>query len=207
MASERTIARLSLYRRLLTQLAGERVTHTFSHELAKAAGCTAAQVRRDLLAVGFTGSTRHGYSVSGLRDSIGAFLDRGESTALVLLGVGNLGRALLAYFSGRHANLSVVAAFDVNPGRTNRVIQGCRCYDVRELSRIVGQHHARVGILAVPAREAQGAADSLIEVGITGILNFAPAVLSVPAGVFVEQIDLSVSLEKVVYFSRDHQHE
>ncbi|MFW6170279.1 MAG: redox-sensing transcriptional repressor Rex [Planctomycetota bacterium] len=203
MASERTIERLSLYRRLLTQLAQERATHTFSHELAKAAGCTAAQVRRDLLAVGFSGSTRYGYSISGLRDSIGGFLDGGESAAVVLLGIGNLGRALLAYFSGRHANLSLVAAFDVNPARTNRVIQGCRCYELRELSRIAIQHGARVGILAVPAREAQGAADSLIEAGITGILNFAPAVLSVPAGVFVEQIDLSAALEKVVYFSRN----
>ncbi len=200
--SEKTVARLSLYRRCLTELAQAGSHHTYSHELAKLAGVTAAQVRRDLMVVGYDGSPRRGYEVMGLGQSIEQFLDGTDAQRAVLVGVGNLGRAILAYFRGKMPHLDIVAAFDNDPHKVDRVIMGCRCFEMARLEEIVSQEHAQTAILTVPADEAQRVADRLFQVGILGILNFAPARLRSPAGVFIEQMDMAVALQKVAYFSR-----
>ncbi len=200
--SERTIGRLSLYRRLLSGLAAEDTRHIFSHELAKAAGVTAAQVRRDMMAVGYAGSPTKGYDVRELADSIGTFLGGPTPQHVALVGVGNLGRALLAFFAGRRPNLRIVAAFDKDPQRTGRVIHGCRCYSMEDLDAVVAREGIATAILAVPALAAQRVADDLIAAGVRGLLNFAPAPLHVPPHTFAEDIDITTSLEKVAFFAR-----
>lgn len=200
--SDKTIGRLSLYRRLLSSLLMDGVTHVYSHQLAILAGGTAAQVRRDMMAVGYSGSPKRGYDIRELIQSIGNFLDVPEGQGVALIGVGNLGRAILAYFSGRRPHLSIVAAFDNDPYKVNRVIHGCHCYPLQEMAVIVSQMSIRTAIIAVPAGESQGVAQKLIRAGVRGILNFAPLRLHVPADVYVEDIDMTMSLEKVAYFAR-----
>ena len=126
--SDKSVERLSLYRRLLMIQLTQGADNVFSHELAALAGSTAAQVRRDLMVVGCSGSPSRGYNVRELMEAIGAFLDAPAGQRVALVGVGNLGRAILAFFGGRRPKLSIVAAFDVDPLKVDRVIHGCRCH-------------------------------------------------------------------------------
>jgi redox-sensing transcriptional repressor len=205
ITSVKSIGRLSLYRRLLNTLAADNITNVFSHELAAMAKVTAAQVRRDLMATGYSGSPIHGYEVKELIKSIGNFLDSPKPEGVILIGVGNLGRAILAYFAGRRPKLSIVAAFDSDSSKVNRVIQGCRCHPLREMADFIRENSIKVAIITVPAGEAQNVANELVHAGIKGILNFAPVRLHVPEGIYVEDNDITMSLEKVAYFSCKEQ--
>ena len=202
MVSDKTIARLSLYRRLLKVMEGEGVRSVFSHQLAAMAGGTAAQLRRDLMEVGYSGTPSGGYDVARLADSIRDFLDVPGGQGAVLVGVGNLGKALLSYFAARRSSLRVVAAFDSDPYKVNRVIHGCRCYPMESLSEVLKGQATTVAIIAVPVAAAQGVAELLTRAGIRGILNFAPVRLRVSPNIYVEDIDMTVALEKVAYFAR-----
>jgi redox-sensing transcriptional repressor len=201
-ASDRTIGRLSLYRRLLNALACEKVQNVYSHQLADAAGATAAQVRRDLMGVGYSGSPTKGYDVVGLCDALAKYLDSPEPQAVALVGVGNLGRAILAYFGGRRPNLSIQAAFDKDPTKAGRVIHGCRCYLMDGLPKVVDEKKIEAAVLAVPATAAQQVADTLVLCGVRGILNFAPVRLRLPEHVYVQDVDMTTLLEKVAFFAR-----
>jgi len=202
MISDKTIGRLSLYRRLLSNLLAEGVNSTFSHQLATLAGVTAAQVRRDLMAIGYSGTTKRGYEVAELIGSIGQFMDVSKGQGAAIVGVGNLGQAILSYFSGRRPNLTIVAAFDNDPYKVNRVIHGCRCHSLDEIPKVLKEYDVRVGIITVPAGVAQPVADMLVAGGVRGILNFAPMRLRVPHHTYVEDIDMTMSMEKVAYFAR-----
>jgi len=200
--SEKTVGRLSLYRRVLFGLLAEDRTHIFSRELAELVGGTAAQVRRDVMALGYSGSPTHGYDIPHFIESIGRFLDAplGQPTALV--GIGHLGSAILAYFSGRRPKLWIEAAFDNDPSRVNRLVHGCRAYPLQDLARIVQERGIHIGIVTVPPDQAQRVADQLCEAGVYGLLNFAAVRLAVPKGVHVEDVDIIASFEKVAYFAR-----
>jgi redox-sensing transcriptional repressor len=200
--SVRTIGRLSLYRRLLNNMVVGGVKYLFSHDLANMAGVTAAQVRRDVMAVGYNGSPTRGYDVAELAASIGAFLDAGDTQGVALVGVGNLGRAVLTFFAGRRPNLAIVAAFDRDPAKTGRVLHGCRCFLAEDMPRVVKELKIAIAILAVPAAEAQAVADQLVAAGVRGLLNFAPTPLRVPPNVYVEDMDMTAGLEKVAFFAR-----
>lgn len=199
--SPKTIGRLSLYRGLLENLRQEGNSTVFSHELAAAANCSAAQVRRDLMSIEYSGSPVHGYQVTELIDRIDIFLDRPEGTNVALVGVGNLGRAVLDYFRARRPKISIVAAFDINENKTDRVILGCPVYPMSRLADIVTAKNILVGIVTVPAASAQQVAERLIRADVKGILNFAPIRLKVPHHVYVEDVDITMCLEKVAYFS------
>jgi len=200
--SAKIVGRLSLYRRILTAVQGQSIRNIYSHELASMAGVTAAQVRRDIMNIGYSGNPNRGYDVQELARAIESFLDdpRGQKAALV--GVGNLGRAILAYFSGRRPKLSIEAAFDIDPQKYGRVIKGCRCYFLEDMGEVISRDNITIGIVTVPASGAQKVTDMLINHGIRGILNFAPVPLRVPSGIYVEDIDMTMSLEKVAYFAR-----
>ncbi|MCF7855382.1 MAG: redox-sensing transcriptional repressor Rex [Candidatus Pacebacteria bacterium] len=199
--SSKTVGRLSRYRRLLRQCR-EQEDCLFSHRLAELAGVTPAQVRRDIMAVGYSGSPSKGYEIKTLLQHIDNFLDPPIRQPVALVGVGNLGRAILAFFAGRRPKLKIVAAFDKDPHKADRVIVGCRCYPVEQLADIMQNHGITIGIIAVPASAAQETAAALVASGATGILNFAPTPLRVPATVYVEDIDLTTSLDTVAYFAR-----
>lgn len=198
----RVIGRLSLYRRLLIRSLTEGSPNVYSHELAGLAGASAAQVRRDLMTIGFEGSPKRGYSRQGLIDSIGQYLDDPAGQRLALVGVGLLGRSIINYFVGKRPNLTIAAAFDIDPQRVNRVIHGCHCYPMEELQGIVRSHGISVGIITVPAGAAQSVADHLVGGGVRSIVNFAPVALRVPDGVFIQDIDITTSLETAAFYAR-----
>lgn len=200
--SEKTVGRLSVYRRLLMELEAEGQAHVFSHELGARTGATAAQVRRDLMGVEYMGSPSRGYDVKRLLAGLERVLDAPEVEEVTLVGVGNLGRAILAFFQGRRPKLRVTVAFDKDPAKADRVLQGCRCHRMEDLAQVLGERRIRLAILTVPAAAAQGVVEQLVAAGVTGILNFAPTPLRVPLGVFIETVDLTMSLEKVAYFAR-----
>lgn len=202
--SDKTIGRLSLYRRILNRIKAEGKNNIYSYQLAGFAGGTAAQVRRDLMAIGYSGSPSRGYEITELTRSLAHFLDAPEGQQAALVGIGNLGRAILSYFSGRRPKLAISAAFDIDPNKVNRLIQGCPCYPVEDIPRISREKKIDVGVICVPAAQAQLTADRLVEGGVKGILNFAPNRLHLPADVYVEDMDVTTALEKVAYFARQH---
>ncbi len=199
--AEQTIGRLGLYRRLLERLAAEGITTICSHELARIARFTAAQVRRDIMSVAATGRPRHGYNVAELIRAIDSRLDAPAGQRVALIGVGNLGRALLAFFSGRRPKLHLVAAFDDDPEKAGRVLHGCRIHTAEQFAGVVAAEDITVAILAVPASAAQRVADRCVQAGLRGILNFAPVRLRIPDNVYVLDVDLTASLEKVAFFA------
>lgn len=202
MISAKTIGRLSLYRRLLLQLAADGVKYIYSHDLAAEAGVSAAQVRRDIMYIGYSGNPNRGYDVQELIQSIGNFFDAPDVQNIAIIGVGNLGRAIMAYFTGRREKLHIAAVFDNDPNKYGRVIHGYRCYDVEMLSQIAIDLSISIGAICVPAGFAQKVADNLVLAGIRGILNFAPVPLHVPPDIYVENIDMTMAMEKVAYFAR-----
>jgi len=204
-SSPRAIARLSLYRRLLLPRLAEGLDRVYSHELARAAGVSAAQVRRDMMELGHLGSPKSGYEVRRLLEDIAGCIDAPAIQQVALAGIGNLGRAILAYFSRGGSRLKIVAAFDIEPQKTDRVLLGCRCYRVDQLEDVIRSDRITVGIIAVPAEAAQDTANRFVAAGITGILNFAPLPIKVPPSVFVDNVDIAVRLETVAYFARQRK--
>lgn len=202
ISSEKIIERLSLYRRVLSQLHDESATVVFSHQLAAPADVTPAQVRRDIMQLGCSGIPHAGYKIAHLLTAIEDVLDAPESQRAVLVGVGHLGLALLNYFSERWRKLRIHAAFDVDPSKGNTIIRGCPCYPFEELYARVRAWNIGIGILTVPADQAQAVADIVCKAGVTGLLNFAPVRLTAPDGVYVENVDLTTSFEKVAYYAR-----
>jgi len=197
--SPKTIERFSLYRRLLERYGDQRIA---SQVLAKLAGVTAAQVRRDMMALGCTGSSSRGYISAELREVIGEYLDSPEGMNIAMVGVGELGRSILSYFAGRHKKLRIVAAFDVDPWLTDRKLRGCESFPVCRMAEVIAEKNIRLAIIAVPPAAAQETADTLVQAGVRGILNFSPVALNVPDDIFVEHNDITTSLEKVAFFAR-----
>jgi len=187
---------------LLSGLQQAGIKGVFSHQLSTSAGVSAAQVRRDIITLGYSGSPQHGYDVAELIESIDNFLDAPDGQNVALVGVGNLGRAVASYFAGRRPKLRLVALFDIDPEKSGRVICGVRCYPQEKITEVVRSERVSIVILGVPAPAAQAVADACVAGGARGILNFAPVALRVPPGVYVENLDMARSLEKVAYFAR-----
>jgi redox-sensing transcriptional repressor len=202
VVSRRTIERLSLYRRRLISLREADATFVYSHQIAKLAVVSAAQVRRDFMAIGYSGSPNRGYEVEKCLESIGAFLDAPTRQDVVLVGVGNLGRAVLAFFSGRRPTTAIVAAFDIDPKKIDTTIVGTRCFDISRIEEIIADLGAQVAIIAVPAEAAEEIADTLVRSGVRSIVNFAPVRLHLPEDVFVRDVDITAALEVAAFFAR-----
>ena len=199
--SGRTIERLSMYRAVLRRLQREGKTHVFSHELGELAGATSAQVRRDLMGVGGYGTAAHGYDIEQLLEGIKDFMDTAERVKVALVGVGNLGRAILTFFARGRPNMEIVAGFEKDGRKTGREFEGIPCYHIDEIERVVREQDIEVAIIAVPAEAAQPVADSLIRAGIRGMLSLAPVCLQAPDDVYVETTDLGVFVDKTIYFA------
>jgi redox-sensing transcriptional repressor len=205
MIPERVVGRLSQYRRFLMRLKAAGNTHVYSHNLAEISGGTAAQVRRDMMTIGATGSPTKGYEIDVLVDRIGQSLDAPSGQKAVLVGAGNLGKALLHFFSEGRTKLSIAAVFDNDPAKQGQSMYGCDgciCHHIDKLEAVVKESGADVGIITVPSSAAQEVADCLSSAGVKGILNFAPITITVDSNIYVEDIDMTMSLEKVAYFAR-----
>ncbi len=196
----KTIERLSQYRRALLICLDQGQTHIYSHEIAKIQHITAVQVRRDLMLIGYTGTLRKGYNVSELIDLIGSIIDAGEGIRVAIVGMGNLGRALINYFSGKRSRLSISASFDTNPDKIGRTMSGVPCYSLEDMNEIIARENIKIGIMTVPAAAALTVAEKLVKAGIKGILNYTPKPVYVPKDVYLEEYDMITSLEKVAFY-------
>ncbi len=199
----KTIERMSRYRRELTNLLEKGDTHIYSHQLAFLVNGTPAQVRRDFMLIGHSGSSRKGYEIKQLRDDIDILMDNPEGQKIAITGVGNLGRSILNYLTGRRTKLMVAAIFDSDPSKTNRVISGCRCYPIEQLEEVIRREGITIGIITTPASVAQGIVDRYVKAGIKSIVNWAPTLLHVPHGVFLETRDIMMSIEKAAFFAKN----
>ena len=200
---EKTIERLSQYRRTLLNCFANSQTHIFSHELAALLNITAVQVRRDIMFLGYSSVQRKGYNIEELINAIGSLLDNKEVMNVAVVGMGHMGTAITAYFRGKRAKLDIVAAFDIDPDKIGKVISGVNCYDVSELEMIIKSLNISVGIITVPPEFASVVSDKLANSGIKGILNFTTVPLNVSSKIYLEEYDMITSLEKVAYFVKD----
>lgn len=196
----KTIERLSQYRRALLLVHATGKTHIFSHEIARIIHITPVQVRRDIMLIGYTGTLRKGYHVKELIDLIGSIIDSEKGIKVCVIGIGNLGRAIINYFSGKRTKLTIAAAFDNNPAKIGKKYSGVTCYGMDQLQEATKAENIRLAIMAVPADQGQQTADLLVNCGIIGILNFTPKPVSVPKDVYLEEYDMVTSLEKVAFF-------
>jgi redox-sensing transcriptional repressor len=197
----RCVERLSIYRRALLQDRCASGPSIFSHQLAFACRLTAAQVRRDLMLIGYSGSPTTGYEVKRLLSSIGTLIDPPQMREVAIVGMGHLGRAIAAYLANRLPKIRLTAGFDVNPDKIGATFSGVRCHAAQKMAEVMADKNIGLGILTVPAEHAQAAAEQLVHAGVTGILNFAPVCLHIPSRIHVENIDMTVALEKVAFFA------
>jgi redox-sensing transcriptional repressor len=203
--SRKTVGRLSLYRRLLDDLRFSGTTNIYSHQLAHLAGVSATQVRRDFMVIGYSGSPNRGYEVATCLASIESLLDGANRQDVALVGLGRLGRSLLAHFAGRRPQLRIAAGFDTNPALIGTSIEGCPVHNVNELEQVVANRGIRIGILAVPPEMAQSAADALVRAGVRSIVDFTAVPLRVPDEVFVDHMDITSALESAAFFARGEE--
>ena len=196
---EATVARLPVYLRALITLAEQGIETCSSEELATAAGVNSAKLRKDLSYLGSYGTRGVGYDVEYLRYQIAREIGVTQDWPVVIVGIGNLGHALANYSGFRSRGFRVVALLDADPDRHDEVVAGVDVRPFSELEAIVVEHGVAIGVIATPALAAQDVADQMVDAGITSILNFAPTVLSVPDGVDVRKVDLSIELQILAY--------
>jgi redox-sensing transcriptional repressor len=199
---DKTVERLSQYRRTLLIANSTGKHYIFSHELAALLHITSVQVRRDIMLIGYSGTLRQGYNVKELIEIIGKIIDSKEGQKVAVIGMGNLGRAIIGYFSGKRTKLTVVAGFDINPDKVDKAYAGVWCYHFDMLTEIIKKENITIAVLTVPASEAASVADLLVMAGIKGILNFTPKPINMPSNVHLEEYDMITSLEKLAYFSK-----
>ena len=200
----KTIERLSEYRRTLEGCLEEKKNFIYSHDLAARLHITAVQVRRDLMLIGYSSVLRKGYDIKELIDKIGSIIDSDVTMNVAIMGIGNFGRAVTGYFKGKRSKLNLVASFDTDPQKVNKVISGVKCYPHSEMEAIIGELKIKIAIITVPPDYAKEIAEDAVRFGIKGILNFTTVPLNVPSWVFLEEYDMITSIEKVAYFVKEN---
>ncbi len=196
---EATVARLPVYLRALSTLADSGTTTCSSEDLAQAAGVNSAKLRKDLSYLGSYGTRGVGYDVDYLRYQIAREIGVTQDWPVVIVGIGNLGHALANFSGFRSRGFRVVALLDADPQRQDEAVAGVDVRPFDDLAAIVAEQGVAIGVISTPAAAAQDVADRMVATGITSILNFAPVVLSVPDGVDVRKVDLSIELQILAY--------
>ena len=188
-----TVARLPLYLRCLSEL-GSVDEHCSSDDLAAAAGVKSAQVRKDFSYLGSYGTRGVGYGIDDLISQLRKVLGLTKEIPVMIVGAGNLGSALANYKEIDTWGFNIVSIVDIDNAKIGQDVDGVTVESARDLAAIVTQRNIEIGIIAVPARAAQGVAMRLADAGITSILNFAPIFIHPPEGVDIRRVDIAVSL-------------
>ena len=199
MVNRKCIIRLSRYKSALKRLKALGFVKVFSGNLADAAGVTSSQVRKDFSLFGITGNRRGGYNVDELIERIREILGKNELQKVVLVGAGSIGKALLRYKGFEIGGIKIMAAFDIDPEKLNSQAD-TPTLPMEDFHDFVSKNSIRVGILAVPDVAAHHVSEIMISAGINGILNFAPIQLRGAEGVIINNINLEVELENLIYF-------
>ena len=193
------VSRLSLYLRELQRLEAAGQQTISSGQLGTLLGFSDAQVRKDLGFFGQFGYPGVGYRCDELIRAMRDILGTNQLWNVVMVGVGNLGQALLGYRGFGRQNFTIVAAFDADPVKVGHVVQGLTIQPLSQLADTVREKHVRLGMIVVPAERAQEAADRLVAAGVDGIVNFAPVTLNLPSHVQTVGVDLAIELEQLSF--------
>jgi redox-sensing transcriptional repressor len=199
---EATVARLPLYYRALLEVAEQAVGTVSSEQLAGLAGVNAAKVRKDLSYLGSYGTRGVGYDVDYLMREITQELGLTQDWPVLIVGLGNLGRALANYRGFSARGFRIVALVDSDPRKVGQSIGEMVVEALDDLPAIVERHKIAIGVIATPALAAQEVADRLVEAGVSSILNFAPAVVGVPEGVSMRKVDLATELQILAFYQQ-----
>ena len=194
-----TVSRLPVYLQALTALIDRGVDTVSSEELAGAAGVNSAKLRKDLSHLGSYGTRGVGYDVEYLIYQISRELGLTQDWRVVIVGVGNLGHALANYGGFASRGFTVVALLDADDRVVGESVAGLAVQPLADLERVVAARRVQIGVVATPAAAAQQVCDRLVGAGVTSVLNFAPCVLTVPAGVMVRRVDLSTELQILAF--------
>lgn len=197
---EGTISRLFVYLREIAELAKINIHTISSAELGERTNLSDVQVRKDLGYFGQFGTSGAGYNTSELKAVLEKILGRDRTWNVAVVGAGHLGSALATYPGFKERGLDIVAAFDADTRKIGRQLKDLTIQSLARLPKAIKEKKVSIGIIAVPAKEAQGVADELIKAGVECILNFAPTTLMVPENVKVKNVDLSRELETLSYF-------
>ncbi len=201
-----TAKRLPLYYRYLVFLHDEGKEKVSSTELSEAVQVDSASIRRDFSYFGALGKRGYGYDVVNLLEFFKKILNQDTLTNVALVGVGNMGHALLNYNFKRTNNIRISAAFDINPEYTDTIMNGVPVYQNSDMKYQIGQQQIEIAILAVPKDQAQEITNQLVDAGIKGIMNFTPLRVSAPSDVRVQNVDLATELQTLIYFLEQDKH-
>ena len=197
-----TVARLPVYLRALYALADRAVATVSSEELAAAAGVNSAKLRKDLSHLGSYGTRGVGYDVDYLIYQVSRELGLTQDWPVLIVGAGNLGRALANYGGFASRGFRIAALLDCDPSVVGTVIARHTVRSAAEIEDVIERFDVSIGVIATPAAAAQNVCDRLVAAGVTSILNFAPVVLSVPSGVDVRKVDLSIELQILAFHAQ-----
>lgn len=192
--SRKTVDRALIYIRTLDHLIKEKRYLVSSKDLALITGISDVQIRKDISNFGKVGRPRIGYKTAELNKTLKGFVLQENVVHVALFGVGHLGTAMLSYPAFNEDNIKLVAAFEKDKSKIGKKINGVKVYPVEMAPKIIKRMHADLGIIAVPASHSQEVADIMVLSGLRGIVNFAPASISVPKSVSVKDIDFTIEL-------------
>lgn len=193
--ADSTVRRLSIYLRFLEEFEGHGLATVSSEELARRGGTTSAQVRKDLSFFGSFGKRGLGYSVPELKAALREILGLGREWRVVIIGAGKIGAALAQYRGFRQRGFKIIAAYDTNPEKIGRALEGIDVRDMPNFERDVAREQPDIAVLAIPSEGAQAVLDRIVKAGIKAVLNFAPSQLHAPADVTVKTVNMAMELE------------
>ena len=197
--SKNAVIRLSQYKNVIYYLQSMGMKKVFSDNLADAVGVTASQVRRDFGIFGISGKRRGGYSIEELTNRLNVLLGKDKLQKVIVVGLGNVGRALVGYNGFTKDGIEISAGFDTDASKCKRQ-KGFTVFPIDKLQAFAKENNIKVGIICVPEQSAQSIADLMMDTPIKGILNFAPVRLKVKKDCLVHNVNLGMELEAVIYF-------
>jgi len=197
----KTVERLSQYRRILQNYKHMEESYIFSHDLAKLLKINPVQVRRDFMLTGFSGSSRNGYRVTDLLEYIDSTLTLPKGQKATIIGMGELGRALLKHISSNPVcPVMIPVTFDIDPKKTNQEYFGINCYDLTRAPQLLNEFDIQIAILAIVSNDIQEIIESLLISGIRSLINFSAGPFRVPNNIYLKDFDIRTTLEEVSYF-------
>lgn len=199
VTNKNCILRLSRYKNSLYRFKSLGFFKIFSDYLADAVGVTSAQVRKDFSLFGICGNKRGGYQIDALLEKLNDILGKNELQKVIMAGAGNLGSALMKYKNFEKEGIKIVAAFDIDPAKHNAKMP-VPVYPLDDLERYTKDNNIKIGIISVPDIAAQHTFDIMAKAGIKGVLNFAPIQLKSPEDCIVNNVNLELELENLIYF-------
>lgn len=197
--ADSTVRRLSAYLRFLEDFEGRGLSTISSDELARRGGTTSAQVRKDLSFFGSFGKRGLGYSVPELAGRLREILGLGRQWKVIIIGAGKIGAALAQYRGFRQRGFHILAAYDSNPEKVGKLLEGIPVRDIGQLERDVHKEPPDIAVLTVPSENAQAVVDRVVRCGIKAVLNFAPTQLQVPPDVTVKTVNMAMELESLSF--------